>query len=124
MLDLGNDPGSAVRRTKRFGSLSIANPLDVLRERVMLQLARRKALQDQQQIDENRRFLEIIGKRSVQEYELDGKIAGDSSTNSHDYTNQQLTRNRSAASERVPSRMQNWFKENDPALQDDQVARV
>ncbi|XP_012536667.2 uncharacterized protein LOC105836878 [Monomorium pharaonis] len=65
MLNLENDLGSDVMRTKRIGSLSIVNNLDVLRQRVLLELARRKALQDQRQVDENRRFLESIGKRSV-----------------------------------------------------------
>lgn len=65
MLNSENDLGSDVMRTKRIGSLSIVNNLDVLRQRVLLELARRKALQDQRQVDENRRFLETIGKRSV-----------------------------------------------------------
>jgi DNA-binding GntR family transcriptional regulator len=65
MLNSENDLGSDVMRTKRIGSLSIVNNLDVLRQRVLLELARRKALQDQRQVDENRRFLESIGKRSV-----------------------------------------------------------
>ncbi|KAL6263912.1 diuretic hormone 44 [Pogonomyrmex barbatus] len=65
MLNSENDLGSNVMRTKRIGSLSIVNNLDVLRQRVLLELARRKALQDQRQVDENRRVLESIGKRSV-----------------------------------------------------------
>lgn len=65
MLNSENDLRSDVIRTKRIGSLSIVNNLDVLRQRVLLELARRKALQNQRQVDENRRFLESIGKRSV-----------------------------------------------------------
>lgn len=52
---------------KRIGSLSVVNSLDVLRERMLLELARRKAMQDQKQIDANRRFLNSVGKRSVQD---------------------------------------------------------
>ncbi|KAK2588264.1 hypothetical protein KPH14_004293 [Odynerus spinipes] len=69
MYDTSNDPGSTIVRTKRIGSLSIVNSLDVLRQRVLLELARRKALQDQRQIDANRRLLETIGKRSAPVYE-------------------------------------------------------
>lgn len=45
--------------------MSIVNPLDVLRERVLLELARRKMRQNQRQVDANRRFLQTIGKRAV-----------------------------------------------------------
>ncbi|XP_011497737.1 PREDICTED: uncharacterized protein LOC105362094 [Ceratosolen solmsi marchali] len=51
-------------REKRIGSLSIVNSVDVLRERVLLELARRKAMEDQRQISENRRLLDSVGKRS------------------------------------------------------------
>ncbi|XP_012274922.1 diuretic hormone 44 [Orussus abietinus] len=64
-FDSSNEPASSLVRPKRIGSLSIVNPLDVLRQRVLLELARRKMRQDQQQVDANRRFLETIGKRSV-----------------------------------------------------------
>ncbi|XP_014237211.1 diuretic hormone 44 [Trichogramma pretiosum] len=51
-------------RDKRMGSLSIVNSVDVLRQRVLLELARRKAMEDQRQISENRRLLDSVGKRS------------------------------------------------------------
>lgn len=51
-------------RDKRIGSLSIVNSVDVLRQRVLLELARRKAMEDQRQISENRRILDSVGKRS------------------------------------------------------------
>ncbi|KAI4480912.1 PREDICTED: diuretic hormone 44 [Polistes canadensis] len=70
MYDSSNDPGPAtILRTKRIGSLSIVNNLDVLRERILLELARRKAMQDQRQIDANRLMLDKIGKRSLPVYE-------------------------------------------------------
>lgn len=81
MLNSENDLGSDVMRTKRIGSLSIVNNLDVLRQRVLLELARRKALQDQRQVDENRRFLESIGKRSVSNV---GRIARFGTSNSRE----------------------------------------
>ncbi|XP_043492702.1 diuretic hormone 44 isoform X2 [Polistes fuscatus] len=66
MYDSSNDPGpTTILRTKRIGSLSIVNNLDVLRERILLELARRKAMQDQRQIDANRLMLDKIGKRSL-----------------------------------------------------------
>ncbi|XP_008558830.1 uncharacterized protein LOC103579251, partial [Microplitis demolitor] len=66
-----NDSVSGIDRAKRIQSLSVTNSLDVLRQRVLLELARRKALQDQQQIDANRRYLDNIGKRSNQYLKMD-----------------------------------------------------
>ncbi|XP_012265519.1 diuretic hormone 44 [Athalia rosae] len=62
-----SDPGRSVggSRMKRLGSLSIVNPMDVLRERVLLELARRKMRQNQRQVDANRRLLQTIGKRAI-----------------------------------------------------------
>lgn len=68
MFGSGNDPRSTVTRSKRIGSLSINNSVDVLRQRVLLELARRKAMQDQYQIDENRRMMQTIGKRSSSDF--------------------------------------------------------
>lgn len=119
------DPGSAMKRTKRIGSLSIVNSLDVLRQRVLLELARRKALQDQRQIDANRRFLETIGKRSAPEYEPDSARI---MTNSRDYASQQQQqRPESHDQNAVSGRTQDWFEENDSVFrepQDDRMARV
>lgn len=134
MFDSGNDPGSTVVRTKRLeskriGSLSIVNSLDVLRQRVLLELARRKALQDQRQIDANRRLLESIGKRSFPLYNVGdaSKAAADSrSKNGIEYVMEQKEKShdRSAASDRVG----NWLRNRDDSAfqerQDDPVRRV
>uniref|UniRef100_A0A8D8LXA2 Diuretic hormone n=1 Tax=Cacopsylla melanoneura TaxID=428564 RepID=A0A8D8LXA2_9HEMI len=45
-------------------SLSIVNPLDVLRQRLMLEIARRRQEKSQNQIDKNREILSNLGKRS------------------------------------------------------------
>ncbi|XP_077271072.1 corticotropin-releasing diuretic hormone 44 isoform X2 [Temnothorax americanus] len=103
MLNSENDLGSDVTRTKRIGSLSIVNNFDVLRQRVMLELARRKALQDQRQVDENRRFLESIGKRSVSDA---GRNVRSGMKNS---------RERPAASNR-----NEWIEENNPLFRGSQ----
>ncbi|KAG5346590.1 DIH44 protein, partial [Acromyrmex charruanus] len=107
MLNSENDFGSDVMRTKRIGSLSIVNNLDVLRQRVLLELARRKALQDQRQVEENRRFLESVGKRSV--------------SNADGIVRSMKNNGRSAASDR-----NEWTEENNPLfreLQDDRTVR-
>ncbi|XP_070501273.1 uncharacterized protein Dh44 [Chironomus tepperi] len=51
----------SLKRTKP--SLSIANPLDVLRQRVILEMARRQREKAIQQADINREILKTIGKR-------------------------------------------------------------
>ncbi|XP_011252434.1 diuretic hormone 44 [Camponotus floridanus] len=110
---LGNELGSDVTRTKRIGSLSIVNNLDVLRNRVMLELARRKQERDQRQIEENRRFLENIGKRSVPVSDAGKIVRSDKSRNDR---NQPLQFNRIE-----------WIEEEDPLFrgsQDDQMTRV
>lgn len=131
MFDSGNDPESTVVRTKRLeskriGSLSIVNSLDVLRQRVLLELARRKALQDQQQIDANRRILKTIGKRSLPLYNKDVPKAIDSRIrNGIDYVIEQ--EEKSHDRDMVPERMQNWLRNDDSAFrerQDDQMRRV
>lgn len=113
MLNSENDLGSSsdAMRTKRIGSLSIVNNLDVLRQRVLLELARRKQLQDQRQVDENRRFLESIGKRSVSDA---GRIVKSGMKNN---------RERSAAA----NRNEEWIEENNLLFresQDDRTVRV
>ncbi|XP_050455804.1 diuretic hormone 44 isoform X2 [Cataglyphis hispanica] len=111
---LGNELGSDVTRVKRIGSLSIVNNLDVLRQRVLLELARRKQEQDLRQIQENRRVLENIGKRSVPGSDA-GRIArSGKSRNDH--------RDRPAVSNRIE-----WIEEDDPLFrgsQDGRMARV
>lgn len=114
---LGNELGSEVTRAKRIGSLSIVNNLDVLRQRVMLELARRKAQQDQRQIDENRRVLESIGKRSVSGSDASGRIAARSGKSRN---------NRGEGSLAMPNRLE-WIEEDDPLFrgsQDDRMTRV
>lgn len=60
------------RRAKRTGlggngpSLSIVNPLDVLRQRLLLEIARRRMSQSKEKINANRERLNSIGKRSAQ----------------------------------------------------------
>lgn len=105
MYESSKDPGPTILRTKRIGSLSIVNNLDVLRERILLELARRKALQDQRQIDANRRILDSIGKRSVPSYK--------------DYT--------SLSRPQTSDRIYDWLGENDSLLgnrHSDQERRV
>ncbi|CAD1471371.1 unnamed protein product, partial [Heterotrigona itama] len=132
MFDSGNDPGSTVVRTKRLeskriGSLSIVNSLDVLRQRVLLELARRKALQDQRQIDANRRLLESIGKRSFPLYNVgDASKAVDSrAKNGIEYVMQQKEKShdRNVVSDRVG----NWLRNQDDSAfrerQDDPMRR-
>lgn len=62
---------TSIKRGLRSNSLSIVNPIDVLRNHVILELARRKAVHDQRQAVENRRILENIGKRSIHRPEDD-----------------------------------------------------
>jgi len=113
---MNNDFASEVTRTKRIGSLSIVDNLDVLRQRYLLELARRKALQDQRQVGENRRVLETIGKRSA---------PGEYGSEDADRNVRSATRNgrdRNVASNRIE-----WLEEDIPLLrasQDDRMARV
>nr|UES72874.1 corticotropin-releasing factor-like diuretic hormone [Carausius morosus] len=56
------------RRVKRNGagpSLSIVNPLDVLRQALLLEYARRRMRQSEDRIQANRELLDKIGKRDV-----------------------------------------------------------
>ncbi|XP_015431405.1 PREDICTED: diuretic hormone 44 [Dufourea novaeangliae] len=130
MFDSGNDPGSTVVRTKRIGSLSIVNSLDVLRQRVLLELARRKAMQDQQQVDANRRLLDVIGKRSLPLYTGGMSRPVDArSRNGIEFTFGQdgRSRDRSFAPERIPGRLDDWLQVDDAAYRerhDDQTRRV
>ncbi|XP_017756460.1 PREDICTED: diuretic hormone 44 [Eufriesea mexicana] len=130
MFDSGNDPGSTVIRTKRIGSLSIVNSLDVLRQRVLLELARRKALQDQRQIDANRRILETIGKRSLPLYNRDMPKSVDSRIrNGIQYIIEEegKSNDQNITPERIPDRLQDWLQTDDYAFrekQDDKTRRV
>ncbi|XP_020283317.1 diuretic hormone 44 [Pseudomyrmex gracilis] len=106
-----NDFGLDVMRSKRIGSLSIVNNLDVLRQRVMLELARMEALQNQRQIDQNRRILEDIGKRSDSDY-----VSGANRTVRSD---SKTSRNRSAAFNRIE-----WMSEDEPLYRGSQEDRL
>uniref|UniRef100_A0A6V7LHJ2 Corticotropin-releasing factor domain-containing protein n=1 Tax=Bracon brevicornis TaxID=1563983 RepID=A0A6V7LHJ2_9HYME len=59
-----NSDGTTARR-KKMGSLSITNPMDVLRQRFLLELQRRRQMQQQEQAKANREILNDIGKRSA-----------------------------------------------------------
>lgn len=130
MFDSGSDPGSTVIRTKRIGSLSIVNSLDVLRQRVLLELARRKAMQDQRQIDANRRILETIGKRSLPLYNRGMVKAADSKLrNGLEYMLEQeeKSHDRNVTPERIAGRVEDWLQTDDSAFrerQDDKTRRV
>ncbi|XP_069688574.1 diuretic hormone 1 [Periplaneta americana] len=68
LTELERESSQAARRVKRTGSgpsLSIVNPLDVLRQRLLLEIARRRMRQSQDQIQANREILQTIGKREV-----------------------------------------------------------
>lgn len=122
MYNENMDPGSSVRN-KRIGSLSIINSVDVLRDRVLLELARRKALQNQLQIAENRRFLDTIGKRSIPNYdESYAKYVG--RANDSDASRQDQSNPDEAT---MTERTRVWIVEDDPAVlrnHVDQVQRV
>ncbi|XP_043259455.1 diuretic hormone 44 [Colletes gigas] len=130
MFDSGNDPGSTVVRTKRIGSLSIVNSLDVLRQRVLLELARRRAMQAQRQVDANRRLMENIGKRSLPLYTGGMSKSIDSRTrNGIEYTvdRDEKSHDPSLASERMPAKVEDWLQTDDATFrerQDDQPRRV
>ncbi|XP_015924150.1 uncharacterized protein [Parasteatoda tepidariorum] len=61
-----DDNEEDISKSKREShSLSIVNPLDVLRQRLMLEMARRRMKENQDQIRENAVILKNLGKRSV-----------------------------------------------------------
>jgi hypothetical protein len=73
LTELERESNQAARRVKRTGtgpSLSIVNPLDVLRQRLLLEIARRRMRQSQDQIQANREILQTIGKRDVHKSQL------------------------------------------------------
>ncbi|XP_033325788.1 corticotropin-releasing diuretic hormone 44 [Megalopta genalis] len=129
MFDSSNDPGSTLVRTKRIGSLSIVNNLDVLRQRVLLELARRKAMQDQQQVNANRRLLDVIGKRSLPLFTEGMNKPISRTRNGIEFTIDQEEKNqdRSTAPEKLPGRLDDWLQVNDGTFRerhDDQTRRV
>ncbi|XP_044726675.1 uncharacterized protein LOC123290519 [Chrysoperla carnea] len=64
-----NDNDKMQKRDGKLGrngpSLSIVQPLDILRQRMLLEIARRKALQQVKQVQANREILENLGKRNL-----------------------------------------------------------
>ncbi|KAG7205454.1 hypothetical protein KM043_007443 [Ampulex compressa] len=129
MFETGNDPRSTVIRTKRPTTLSIVDPIDILRRKVLSAIAQRKALQDQRQIDANRRFLDIIGKRSApgSESELSRVVIEARSRNEPEYAlggQRGESREGSTASERIPTRTQDWFDADDLGFRDGQDDRT
>ncbi|XP_055545802.1 uncharacterized protein LOC129730481 isoform X2 [Wyeomyia smithii] len=54
------------KRTKP--SLSIVNPLDVLRQRIILEMARRQMRENTRQVERNKAILREIGKRSHRDF--------------------------------------------------------
>lgn len=57
------EPEERYKRAGNGPSLSIINPLDVLRQRLLLEMARRQMRESQKQVAENRKFMKTIGKR-------------------------------------------------------------
>lgn len=50
-------------------SLSVANPIEVLRSRLLLEIARRRMKeQDASRVSKNRQYLQQIGKRHTNRY--------------------------------------------------------
>nr|BAO00945.1 CRF-related diuretic hormone 45 [Nilaparvata lugens] len=73
LTETANDQDmTGVRRLKRTNgpSLSIVNPLDVLRQRLLLEIARRRMRQSEDQVIANRQWLKTIGKRSLDQQSL------------------------------------------------------
>ena len=70
---LPQDTDSSNTILKRTGpSLSIVNPLDVLRQRLQLETARRRQYENEQRIRENELLLRNLGKRRTWHPFLDG----------------------------------------------------
>ncbi|GFS81317.1 CRF domain-containing protein [Trichonephila clavipes] len=62
--DASLDDEDMAKSKRESHSLSIVNPLDVLRQRLMLEMARRRMKENQDQIRENALILKNLGKRS------------------------------------------------------------
>ncbi|XP_071040089.1 uncharacterized protein [Parasteatoda tepidariorum] len=65
VLEIPLGHSSQVVKRRKGPTLSVVNPLEILRQRLMLDLARRRIHENQQQIVANAQMLESIGKRSV-----------------------------------------------------------
>ncbi|GBM71334.1 hypothetical protein AVEN_62053-1 [Araneus ventricosus] len=64
MLEFPLSHPSQFAKRRKGPTLSVVNPLEILRQRLMLDLARRRIHENQQQIVANAQLLENIGKRS------------------------------------------------------------
>ncbi|PRD35089.1 UNVERIFIED_CONTAM: Diuretic hormone [Trichonephila clavipes] len=64
MLDFTINHPSQFTKRRKGPTLSVVNPLEVLRQRLMLDMARRRIQENQKQIVANAEMLENIGKRS------------------------------------------------------------
>ena len=122
MFGSGNDPGSTAVRNKRIGSLSIANSVDVLRQRVLLELARRQAKQNQYQIDSNRQMMETIGKRSNSDFVTEYPTNADTDNSSGIYVieERQNDPDQSKSPVRISDRTRIWLQEDNHDHENDQ----
>lgn len=57
------EPEDRFKRAGTGASLSIVNPIDVLRKNFLMEMARRRAHEMQKQVEENRKYMNAIGKR-------------------------------------------------------------
>lgn len=113
-----NNSALGIDRVKKIRSLSVTNSLDVLRQRVLLELARRKALQDQKQIDANRRFLDNIGKRSS--FHVDSLLPHSLETNNE----QIFQRTNNIIPKNSLYRNNDWYNNGQEANDDEQTDQV
>lgn len=80
---------------KRNGpSLSIVNPLEVLRQRLLLELARRKMRVSANQIQANAKLLDTVGKRDVTAQVSDAEAKSNNMEFSRDNENNKSNENR------------------------------
>jgi hypothetical protein len=62
--DEDEDDGAGLRGKRSGASLSIVEPIDVLRNRVLMQMARQRfQKQNENQVIANKMFLQAVGKR-------------------------------------------------------------
>ncbi|KFM70959.1 Diuretic hormone 45, partial [Stegodyphus mimosarum] len=64
LVDIPMSHMSPLVKRRKGPTLSVVNPLEILRQRLMLDLAQRRIHENQQQIVANAQLLENIGKRS------------------------------------------------------------
>uniref|UniRef100_A0A336LQ28 CSON000084 protein n=1 Tax=Culicoides sonorensis TaxID=179676 RepID=A0A336LQ28_CULSO len=69
-------------------SLSIVNPLDTLRQRIMLEMSRRQMREKEKQIEDNKALFRQIGKRGDASYYFDPLFTGTDLVSSFDNRHQ------------------------------------